>query len=92
LSLVSNSLGEKRIKIEQDVIPSSTSVVVVDDVVSTGETFCAVLKLLDQAGVRADDVSVMAVAEFPVRRGRELFRGCGYGRVNIQSLLVFGGA
>ena len=34
----------------------------------------------------------MVVAEFPVHRGRELLRRCGFGEVNIQSLLVFDGA
>lgn len=91
-SVGSEGSREKRIEMERDVIPGGSSVVVVDDVLSTGETLCAVLKLLDQAGVSADDVSVMAVAEFPVHRGRELVRQRGYGRVNIQSLLVFGGA
>jgi hypothetical protein len=51
-----------------------------------------VLQLLDEAGIGAEDVSVMAVAEFPVHCGRELLRRRGFGRVNIQSLLVFGGA
>ena len=66
--------------------------VVVDDVVATGKTLCAVLQLLGEAGIGAEDISVMAVAEFPVHRGRELLRRRGFGRVNIQSLLVFGGA
>lgn len=34
----------------------------------------------------------MVVAEFPVHRGREMLRKQGFGAVNIQSLLVFGGA
>ena len=66
--------------------------VVVDDVLSTGETLCAVLKLLDEAGSSLEDVVVMVVAEFPVHRGRELLRQRGFGRVNIQNPLVFGGA
>ena len=82
---------EKRIEMERDVVPSDGSVVVVDDVLSTGETLCAVLQLLDEAGVSAENVSVMVVAEFPVHRGRERLRGRGFGRVNVQSLLVFGG-
>ncbi|KAL9618685.1 MAG: hypothetical protein Q9160_006652 [Pyrenula sp. 1 TL-2023] len=82
---------EKRIEIGRDVIPRGASVVVVDDVLSTGETLCAVLHLLDEAGVALEDVSVMALAEFPVHRGRELLLQRGFGRVKIQSLLVFGG-
>jgi adenine/guanine phosphoribosyltransferase-like PRPP-binding protein len=67
-------------------------VVVVDDVFSTGETLCAVLELLHEAGINAEDVSIMVVAEFPIHRGRELLRQRGFGRISIQSLLVFGGA
>ncbi|KAN0076370.1 Phosphoribosyltransferase-like protein [Elaphomyces granulatus] len=91
-SLASNNSKEKRIEMERDVVPKGASVVVVDDVLSTGETLCAVLQLLNEAGIGAEDVSIMVVAEFPVHRGRELLRHRGFGKVNIQSLLVFGGA
>jgi adenine/guanine phosphoribosyltransferase-like PRPP-binding protein len=91
-SLAFNNSKEKRIEIERDVVPGGMSVVVVDDVLSTGETLCAVLQLLDKAGIGAEDVSIMVVAEFPVQRGRELLRQRGFGRINIQSLLIFGGA
>lgn len=90
-SLLSHHLREKRIEMEQDMIPRGASVVVVDDVLCTGETLCAVLQLLGKAGVRPEDISIMVVAEFPVHRGRELLRRQGFGRTNIQSLLVFGG-
>jgi adenine phosphoribosyltransferase len=91
-SLASNNSKEQRVEMERDVIPRGASVVVVDDVLSTGETLCAVLQLLDEAGIGAEDVSIMVVAEFPVHRGRELLRQRGFGRINIQSLLVFSGA
>ncbi|MCJ1388206.1 hypothetical protein MMC18_001051 [Xylographa bjoerkii] len=91
-SLASNNSKETRIEMERDVIPKGASVVVVDDVLSTGETLCAVLQLLEEAGIGAEDVSIMAVAEFPVHRGRELLRRHGFGRINIQSLFVFGDA
>lgn len=90
-SLASNDSNKERIEMEQDVIPRDASVVVVDDVLSTGQTLCAVLQLLDKAGASTEDVSVIVLAEFPVHRGRELLRQRGYGRINIQSLLVFGG-
>ena len=83
---------EKRIEIERDLIPRGASVVVVDDVLATGKTLCAVLQLLAEAGIDAENVSVMVVAEFPFHRGRALLRKRGFGRVNVQSLLVFGGA
>lgn len=91
-SLTFNNSKEKRIEVERDVIPRGASVVVVDDVLSTGETLCAVLQLLDEASIGAEDISIMVVAEFPAHHGRELLRQRGFGRINIQSLLVFGGA
>ncbi|KAE9981187.1 hypothetical protein EG327_006298 [Venturia inaequalis] len=84
---------EDRIEMEIGVTGISTraSVVVIDDVLSTGETLCAVLQLLKEAGVGPEDVSVLVVAEFPKHRGREVLRQRGFGRVQVQSLLVFGG-
>ncbi|ORY65437.1 uncharacterized protein BCR38DRAFT_432793 [Pseudomassariella vexata] len=87
-----NEPREKRIEMDRDVVPRGASVVVVDDVLATGETFCAVLQLLGEAGINAEHVSAIAVAEFPVHRGRALLRQRGFGGVNIQSLLAFGGA
>lgn len=63
----------------------------VDDTLATGETLCAVLQLLVDSGVVAENVTVMVVAEFPIHRGRELLRQRGFGRVNVQSLLIFDG-
>ncbi|KAL3418708.1 phosphoribosyl transferase domain protein [Phlyctema vagabunda] len=91
-SLGSSSSGDRRIEMEGDLVPPGASVVVVDDVLSTGETLCAVLQLLDKAGVSIEHISIMVVAEFPLQRGRERLRQRGFGRVNIQSLLIFGGA
>ncbi|TVY42026.1 Adenine phosphoribosyltransferase [Lachnellula occidentalis] len=91
-SSVPSDSTEKRIEVGQNVIPRGASVVVVDDVLATGQTLCAVLQLLEEAGIRAEDVSVVAVAEFPVHCGRELLRKRGFGGVDIRSLLVFGGA
>ncbi|CAM1508706.1 Fc.00g055540.m01.CDS01 [Cosmosporella sp. VM-42] len=91
-SSASNGSGEERIELNHDVIPRCASVVVVDDTLATGRTLFAVLQLLDKAGIGAQDVSVMVVAEFPNHRGRELLCQRGFGGVNIQSLLVFNGA
>ncbi|KAH8822027.1 phosphoribosyl transferase domain protein [Xylogone sp. PMI_703] len=90
-SLASNNSKEKRIEMERDLIPRGASVVVVDDVLSTGVTLCAVLQLLGEVGVDAEHVSIMVIAEFPVQRGRELLRRHRFGRINIHSILVFGG-
>ncbi|KAL8916515.1 MAG: hypothetical protein Q9172_006277 [Xanthocarpia lactea] len=91
-SLASSNSKEKRMEMERDVVPRGASVVVVDDVLSTGETLGAVLQLLAEAGIGVEDLNIMVVAEFPAHRGRELLRQRGLGRINIQSLLVFGGA
>ncbi|KAI0878846.1 phosphoribosyl transferase domain protein [Hypoxylon argillaceum] len=86
-----NSAG-KRVEMGQGVVPKGASVVVVDDVLATGKTLCAVLQLLNESGISAQDVSVMTIAEFPIHRGREFLRLHGFGQVTIQSLLVFDGA
>ncbi|CAG8899878.1 unnamed protein product [Penicillium egyptiacum] len=88
ISSISDS-KENKIEIERDMIPRGASVMVVDDVLATGNTLCAVLQLLGEVGIA--DISVMVVAEFPVHRGRELLCQRGFG-VNVQSLLVFDGA
>jgi adenine phosphoribosyltransferase len=91
-SHISTHREEGTIEIEQDAVAEGTNVVVVNDVLATGETLCAVLELMQKAGVAARDISVMVVAEFPVHCGRELLRKRGFGNVGVQSLLVFGGA
>lgn len=91
-SLGSSDFKEKRIEMERDVISKGESVVVVDDVLSTGKTLCAVLQLLGKAGIGPEDISILVVAEFPAQRGRALLRQHGFGRVNVQSLLIFDGA
>ncbi|EFQ32586.1 phosphoribosyl transferase domain-containing protein [Colletotrichum graminicola M1.001] len=83
--------GEKRIEMNRYVVPRGGTVVVVDDVLATGKTLCAVLQLLVKAGIDVERVRFIAVAEFPIHRGRELLRRRGFGRVNVQSLLVFDG-
>ncbi|KAJ4258206.1 hypothetical protein NW762_008353 [Fusarium torreyae] len=78
-------------EMDATAIHKGASVVVVDDVLATGETLLAVLKLLAKAGACMEDTSVIVVGEFPAHRGREFLRLHGFGRVHIQSLLVFGG-
>lgn len=82
----------KRIEMDHDVVRPGASVVVVDDVLATGKTLCTVLQLLKEAGVGAENVSILVVAEFPVHRGRELLKKRGYGSAHVHSLLVFDGA
>jgi adenine phosphoribosyltransferase len=90
ISASSNSRGT-RIEMDQHAVRRGATVMVVDDVLATGETLCAVLQLLAKAGIGAENVEVMVVAEFPLHRGRERLRQCGFGGVKIHSLLVFGG-
>ncbi|RBR26228.1 uncharacterized protein FIESC28_01011 [Fusarium coffeatum] len=87
----SNDLEGKRIEMSQDLIPRSASVVVIDDVLATGKTLCAVLQLLAEAGIGSENISIMVVAEFPIHCGRELLYHRGFGGISIQSLLVFDG-
>ncbi|KAH7230316.1 phosphoribosyl transferase domain-containing protein [Fusarium solani] len=82
----------KRIEMSRDLISRGASVVVVDDVLATGETLCAVLQLRRKTGIGVKDISIIVVAEFPMHRGRGLLRQYGFGGVKVQSLLVFGGA
>ncbi|KAF3049264.1 hypothetical protein E8E11_010062 [Didymella keratinophila] len=91
-SLSCSNPAQKRIEIERSAIPKNGSIVVVDDTLATGETLCAVLQALREAGVTVDGVSVLVVAEFPFHRGRQLLRKRGFGAVHVQSLLSFGGA
>ena len=92
ISSTADDAKAKRIEMGRDLIPKGGSVVVVDDVLATGNTLCAVLQLLTKAGVDVENISVMVVAEFPVHRGRQVLCQHGFGRVNVQSLLIFGGA
>jgi adenine phosphoribosyltransferase len=93
ISSLGPSSSKKRtvIEMEQNAIAKGAKVVVIDDVLSTGETLCAVLQLLGEADITADFISVMLVAEFPVHGGRDMLRKRGFGKVQVQSLLVFGG-
>ncbi|GIZ42796.1 hypothetical protein CKM354_000605000 [Cercospora kikuchii] len=95
LSYVSSSVAEEPIEeaIEMDggLVSKGDRVVVVDDVLSSGETLCAVIQLLGEAGIGTEEMDVLVVAEFPAHRGRNLLRQRGFGGVHVQSLLVFGG-
>ncbi|KAI1132343.1 phosphoribosyl transferase domain protein [Nemania abortiva] len=91
-SSASRDSAKERIEIGQDVVPKGVPVVVIDDVLATGKTLCAVLELLIKTGVDVEHITVMTVAEFPFHRGRKLLHESGFGRVGIKSLLVFDGA
>ena len=83
---------KKKTEIGRDVIPRGASVcVVVEDVLATGRTLCAVLQLLTEATDGAESVVVMVVAECSFHRGRQLLRKRAFGAAKTQSLLVFDG-
>ncbi|KAK5051901.1 hypothetical protein LTR84_002704 [Exophiala bonariae] len=91
-SFASQASGKLRIKLERNMLKRHASVIVVDDVLSTGHTLCAILQLLTEAGVDHENIRVLVVAEFPAHQGQQLLREPGFGRVGIQNILVFGGA
>ncbi|GAP93065.1 putative phosphoribosyl transferase domain protein [Rosellinia necatrix] len=81
------------IEMGRDAVPArGVPAVLVDDVLASGETLCAALRLLRGAGVDPADVAVLVVMEFPVHGGRALLRDRGFGAVRIRSLLVCGDA
>ena len=88
-SLASDDSKELLFEMSRNVVSAGRCVVVVDDVLATGRTLCAVLLLLVEAGIHCENIGVLTVAEFPVHRGRDLLRRLGFGRVGVQSLLVF---
>lgn len=88
-----NRSTERTFEMDASEIPEGLAqALVVDDVLATGNTLCAVLSLLVEAGVAVEAIQVMVVAEFPSHGGRKLLLQRGFGRVMVQSLLVFDGA
>lgn len=91
-SLTFNNSKEKRIEMERDVVLKGALVMMMNDVLFTRETLCAMQQLLDEASIDVENVSIMVVIEFSIHHGRELLRQRGFGKINIQSLLIFGDA
>jgi adenine/guanine phosphoribosyltransferase-like PRPP-binding protein len=91
-SLTPDKSREKRIEMQRDMLSTDARVVIIDDVLSTGETLCAMLKLLTEAGIDVHNICIMVVVEFPMHRSRQVRHQQGFGKVRIQSLLVIDGA
>ena len=89
-SVASDFPKEQRFEMSRNVVSAAGRVVVVDDVLATGKTLCAVLSLSVKAGIDCENIDILTVSKFPVYRGRNLLRRSGFGRVGVQSLLVFG--
>ena len=75
---------------QRDVIVKDAKVIIIDDVLATGKTLCAMLELLKLAKVDMEDVFVFAVAEFLLHRGRMRLLEEEFGRVKVRSLLTYG--
>ncbi|KAF5550895.1 phosphoribosyl transferase domain-containing protein [Fusarium napiforme] len=90
-SHVPSTTDNGRFEMDASTLCKGNKVVVLDDVLATGETLVAVLELLVKVGLRPEDISVMVVAEFPFHRGRQRLWASAFGRVAVQSLLVFDG-
>ncbi|KAG5793044.1 hypothetical protein H9Q69_007918 [Fusarium xylarioides] len=90
-SHIPGATDKGRFEMHASTLQKGNRVVVVDDVLATGETLLAVLELLVKVGLRPEDISVMVVAEFPFHRGRQRLWVSAFGGVAVQSLLVFDG-
>ncbi|KAI8400370.1 hypothetical protein FOFC_19206 [Fusarium oxysporum] len=90
-SRILNASDKGRFEVDANVVRKGDSVVIVDDVLVTGEALVAVLELLVKVGLQPEDISVMVAAKFPFHRGREKLWAHGFGRVAVQSLLVLDG-
>ncbi|KAM0321089.1 hypothetical protein ACHAPQ_009717 [Fusarium lateritium] len=87
----SNGASKERFGMGANDLRKGASVVVIDDVLATGQTLVDALQLLTAAGIELEDISVMVVAEFPFHRGREKLRQNGFGGIGVQTLLCFNG-
>ncbi|KAM3483556.1 hypothetical protein MY8738_003099 [Beauveria namnaoensis] len=61
-SASSNAAIDTRIEADEGILCQCKSVVVVDDVLATGKTLCAVLGLLNKAGVASECISVIILS------------------------------
>jgi adenine/guanine phosphoribosyltransferase-like PRPP-binding protein len=73
------------------VVSQGSKVLIVDDLLATGTTLCAMLSLLMTAGIALEDIQVAVVVELPYHGGRKYLHEQGFGRVAVDSLLVFEG-
>lgn len=66
--------GEDTLEIHEDAIDSGDKVVVVDDLIATGGTVGATVKLVEKLG--ADVLECAFIVELPDLKGREKIPGC----------------
>lgn len=90
-SLAGQCLDHTNIEIGANVISHGSRVLIIDDLLATGTTLCAMISLLLIAGVALEDIQIMVVVELPHHRGRAFLRQQGFGRAAVHSLLVLNG-
>jgi adenine phosphoribosyltransferase len=90
-SLAEPCQEQSSIEIGAGVVSRGSQVLILDDLLATGMTLCAVISLLVSAGVALEDIQAMVVVELPHHRGRFLLRQQGFSRAQVHSLLVFDG-
>jgi len=78
--------GTDRIEIHVDAVETGEKVLVVDDLIATGGTAEAAIKLLKQAG--ADVLGASFVIDLPALGGRKRLEAMGY---PVHSLIAFDG-
>jgi len=66
--------GEDTIEIHEDAIEKGEKVIIVDDLIATGGTIGATVKLVNQLG--ADIIECAFVVELPDLKGRDQIQGC----------------
>jgi adenine phosphoribosyltransferase len=66
--------GEDTLEIHEDAVEKGEKVVIVDDLIATGGTVGATVKLLNKLG--ADIVECAFVVELPDLKGRDQIQGC----------------
>ena len=78
--------GKDRVEIHADAVTRGEHVLLIDDLIATGGTAFAAIKLLERAG--ANVVGCSFVIDLPDLGGADKIRAIGK---NVQTLVAFGG-
>ena len=78
--------GTDRVEIHEDAVQRSENVLLVDDLIATGGTATAAIKLLERAGAKV--VGCSFVIDLPDLGGADKLRALGK---EVKSLVAFGG-
>jgi len=76
--------GTAEIEIHSDALETGMKVVIVDDLLATGGTLAASVKLVERLGVSVE--KILCVIELPALKGREAIEG-----YDFESLVTFDG-